>query len=369
MEKGEGEEDINSILHNFTVKMSKIMNIDEVALDKPGTFVTLLDGRSIKQVTVEKKEGSNSFASLLRNPNNPAASKAVRLKVMNNSDSVEGAKVFETREGMEKALENGPWLIRLVPIFLNIWTPNTRLTKETITSAPIWVKMHNVPIVAYSETGLSLITSQLGRPIMLDAYTSTMCHSIETIEIEYEWVPPRCDSCKKFDHKDVDCPKRVKEPVANQVEDDGFTKVNRRNGKKKQNDVKQVAGIKFSKPKFNFQYRVVSKQPNNEESLGHNQNVQSSKNVDTEHTVNNSQSAESSSLNRTDDLSFLSTRNSFKSLMGKDALLEEADPPNAKSSMLNSDPSDDDEEEVEDAYNECDNIKGASTPSEDGKHV
>ncbi|GJY48093.1 RNA-directed DNA polymerase, eukaryota, reverse transcriptase zinc-binding domain protein [Tanacetum coccineum] len=36
-------------------------------------------------------------------------------------------------------------------------------------------KLHNVPIVAYSEIGLSLITTKLGRPIMLDAYTCNMC--------------------------------------------------------------------------------------------------------------------------------------------------------------------------------------------------
>ncbi|GJX82851.1 zinc knuckle CX2CX4HX4C containing protein [Tanacetum coccineum] len=66
---------------------------------------------------------------------------------------------FATREGMERVLKNGSWLIRLVPIFLNIWTPNTVLKKDTITSAPIRVKLHHVLIVAFSEIGLSLITS------------------------------------------------------------------------------------------------------------------------------------------------------------------------------------------------------------------
>ena len=82
---------------------------------------------------------------------------------------------FETKDGLEKVLEEGPWLIRLVPIFLNIWTPNTKITKDDITVAPVWVKLHNIPVVAYSEVGLSLITTQIGRPIMLDSYTSTMC--------------------------------------------------------------------------------------------------------------------------------------------------------------------------------------------------
>ncbi|GJU94038.1 sugar transport protein 13 [Tanacetum coccineum] len=68
---------------------------------------------------------------------------------------------FNTKEGMESVMENGPWLIRFVPLILNIWTPNTDLKKDVITSAPLWVKLHHVPIVAYSEVGLSLIATQL----------------------------------------------------------------------------------------------------------------------------------------------------------------------------------------------------------------
>ncbi|GJU08067.1 putative ribonuclease H-like domain-containing protein [Tanacetum coccineum] len=82
---------------------------------------------------------------------------------------------FATKEGMDRVLEEGHWLIRLVPLFLNIWMPNTRLEKDMIISAPVWVKLYHVPIVAFSEVGLSLITSQLGKLIMLDAYTSSMC--------------------------------------------------------------------------------------------------------------------------------------------------------------------------------------------------
>nr|GEW91331.1 zinc knuckle CX2CX4HX4C [Tanacetum cinerariifolium] len=100
---------------------------------------------------------------------------------------------------------------------------------------------------AFSEIGLSLITSQLGRPVMLDAYTSTMCqkswgrnsyaralvevsslaalkesfvvaipfpngtgHSLETVKVGYEWQPPWCESCKIFDHRDAECPKMLR---------------------------------------------------------------------------------------------------------------------------------------------------------------
>lgn len=206
---------------------------------------------------------------------------------------------FATKEGMERVLEEGPWLIRLVPIMLNIWTPNSKLKRDEITSVSAWVKIHNVPLVAYSENGLSLISTQLGHPIMLDAYTSAMClkswgrnsyarvlvevssltdlldsmvvaipypngsgHSMEMLDIEYEWKPPRCATCKIFYHNDLGCPKMVKtveKPVGN---DDGFIDVNRGKGKGKQSVNKHVDGVRLQKPKVSFYYRPIAK--NNE---------------------------------------------------------------------------------------------------------
>ncbi|GJY88017.1 hypothetical protein Tco_0502645 [Tanacetum coccineum] len=401
-----------------------------IALNQPGTFVVSLDGvvrekEANPKTSIDnaKDTGSSggSFASLLKNPNSHAATKAVRLKVMNNSECVQGAIVaiplaaveevsarfentlygyfighrlafplvenyvknawakfglerpmlkkgffffqFLTREGMEKVLENGPWLIRLVPIFLNIWTPNTRLTKDTITSAPIWVKMHNVPIVAYSEVGLSLITSQ-DSIVMAIPFPDGTGHSLETMDIKYEWVPPWCDVCKNFDHVAVDCPKREKVPAAAvEEEDDRFTKVNRKNGKKKQNLTKQVAGIKFSKPKPNIIYRPVFKQSNNEEGVGLNQNKPPDQNKPHEPILTKSQPITKSVPNKSDDSSIFFTRNSFESLMSANLGEGNIDPMHATSSTY-CDPGKDDEEEVEEVYNECDNQKGASTLSE-----
>nr|GEX19188.1 hypothetical protein [Tanacetum cinerariifolium] len=46
---------------------------------------------------------------------------------------------------------------------------------DKVTKVPIWVKMHKVPTVAYSKDGLSLIATQIKKPIMLDEFTSAMC--------------------------------------------------------------------------------------------------------------------------------------------------------------------------------------------------
>ncbi|GJT36874.1 hypothetical protein Tco_0936739 [Tanacetum coccineum] len=58
-------------------------------------------------------------------------------------------------------------------------------------------------------------------------------HSMKTIDIEYEWQPPRCDTCKMFDHVDDQCPKKVKVAAPTQVSDDGFVEVTRKHGKGK----------------------------------------------------------------------------------------------------------------------------------------
>ncbi|GJV38081.1 RNA-directed DNA polymerase, eukaryota, reverse transcriptase zinc-binding domain protein [Tanacetum coccineum] len=70
------------------------------------------------------------------------------------------------------SLEGGPWMVRNSPIILKKWFS---LHKEELTRIPIWVKLHDVPIQVFKEDGISLITTYLGKPIMLDSYTSSMC--------------------------------------------------------------------------------------------------------------------------------------------------------------------------------------------------
>lgn len=283
---------------------------------------------------------------------------------------------FETKAGMERLLEEGPWLIRMVPIFLNIWTPNTKLTKDDITLAPVWVKLHNIPVVAYSEVGLSLITTQIGRPIMLDSYTSTMClkswgrnsyaralvevsskealldslvvaipypngsgHSLEKIYIEYEWKPPRCETCKVFDHNDDGCTKRVKPVMENKslVDEEGFVEAYKKKGKGKlQGTNRQVDGIRFQKPKVSYYYRPVTK-PKNGGASASKPSVQSntgSPTVNVGSTFCNEPTNDLTSSttpprddqgknnNWVDDINLVDLKNSFDVLTEQDSVLE-----------------------------------------------
>jgi hypothetical protein len=82
---------------------------------------------------------------------------------------------FDTQSGLEAVLEDGPWMIRKSPIILKIWSIDTRLCKEELTRILVWVKLHDVPIQVFEEDGISLIASFIGKPIMVDSYTSSMC--------------------------------------------------------------------------------------------------------------------------------------------------------------------------------------------------
>ncbi|GJR22948.1 hypothetical protein Tco_0971475 [Tanacetum coccineum] len=88
-------------------------------------------------------------------------------------------------------------------------------------------------------------------------------HTMETIDIEYEWQPPRCDTCKNFDHKDEQCPKKVKVDALTKVSDDGFVKVTRkhRNGKQTAK-TRHIDGVWLTKPKPNYYYHPSSKSAN-----------------------------------------------------------------------------------------------------------
>ncbi|GJV60156.1 hypothetical protein Tco_1466256 [Tanacetum coccineum] len=248
---------------------------------------------------------------------------------------------FETKEGMESVIKNGPWLIRLVPLFLNVWTPNIVLKKEEIRNAPVWVKLRHVPIVANSEEGLSLITMQLGKPIMLDSYTSNMClrswgrkeyaRALIEVSSDKELMESIIISIPKSDWKghtlatiDIDlCPKRPKdvEPVKGN-NDDGFTKVKRKKNKPKQ--PRQVDGVRLTKPALNLHYRRVERGESFKAQQPNNQKVVKATNLIADKDITNGASV--SDVHQATDVSpsrlkepVVALANSFASLANDDA--------------------------------------------------
>ncbi|GKB02469.1 hypothetical protein Tco_0830558 [Tanacetum coccineum] len=138
---------------------------------------------------------------------------------------------FATKEGMEKFIENGPWLIKLVPLILNVWTPNSKLKKDEITSVPVWIKLHKVPIVAYSNTYARALVEVSADKELMDSLL-LLFHSLTG--------------------------KKLKEAAPLQANDDGFVEVTRKRVKSKAQPKRQIEGVRLSKPKPNFYYRPKS---------------------------------------------------------------------------------------------------------------
>ncbi|GJR25718.1 cysteine-rich receptor-like protein kinase [Tanacetum coccineum] len=172
-----------------------------------------------------------SFASIL---NSKQINKKLNFRSFVNEERVENSITVLTKAAMESVKNS------------------LSLKRGEVTSVPVWVKLHGVPILAYSEDGLSLIATQIGKPLLLDAFTSSMCveswsrisfarslievspefelkskvtmaipneegdgYTKEVIIVEYEWKPPHCGECKIFRHDLLQCPKHVKETVFN----------------------------------------------------------------------------------------------------------------------------------------------------------
>ncbi|GKB74237.1 hypothetical protein Tco_0935649, partial [Tanacetum coccineum] len=184
-------------------------------------------------------------------------------KITRNDDGVYLFK-FASKVGMEQVLEKGPWTIRKSPIILTKWSSSVSLKKGEVTKVPVWVKLYNVPVLAYPEDGLSLIATQIEEED--DEYIK------EVIRVEYEWKPPHCGECKSFWHGPNVCPKRTKEDIhvaakntsSLEEHDEGFVEVKGRN---KGKDISRAwGGTRLSKQK-NFQWqqkkRVGSKEGSN----------------------------------------------------------------------------------------------------------
>ncbi|GJU41238.1 RNA-directed DNA polymerase, eukaryota, reverse transcriptase zinc-binding domain protein [Tanacetum coccineum] len=100
-------------------------------------------------------------------------------------------------KGMESVLENGPWLIRRVPLILNEWTPNTIFKKDEIKSAPIRTRAtcactlggRNTYARALIEISADM---ELKKSLVIAIpLCNKVGHTFATIDIEYEWIPPR----------------------------------------------------------------------------------------------------------------------------------------------------------------------------------
>ncbi|GJW11270.1 zinc finger, CCHC-type containing protein [Tanacetum coccineum] len=229
------KEGVTPSVVDMTVEMEKLSPLDDTTI--LGSFPLL--SMSVT-TTAGNAPGKSSYANVI----GKSSGKKLNIRTLftprgNGIDVVILVK-------LDAMLENGPWFIRNNPLILKKWHSNENLLKEDVSIVPVWVKLHGVPVTAFSEDGLSVIVSKLGTPLMFDSYTSDMCmqswgrssyarvmvelradvelkdnivvvmpkitrevHYTCNVRVEYEWKPPRCSSYKVFGHVHEECIKNT----------------------------------------------------------------------------------------------------------------------------------------------------------------
>ncbi|KAL2224856.1 UNVERIFIED_CONTAM: hypothetical protein Sindi_2939400, partial [Sesamum indicum] len=143
---------------------------------------------------------------------------------------------FKTVIDMEDVTEGGPWLYQGQPIILQKWEPRMAMRKLQHTQVPIWIKLRNLSTEYWTSEGLSTVASVVGKPLYPDAITractrldfARVCVMIDTnqkltkhivvmtpdedggetpckVDVEYEWLPPKCAKCMKMGHTTKEC--------------------------------------------------------------------------------------------------------------------------------------------------------------------
>ncbi|PKU80578.1 hypothetical protein MA16_Dca011702 [Dendrobium catenatum] len=139
---------------------------------------------------------------------------------------------FSTEEDLEMVLSGGPWFLLGKPFILQRWSPRFKPKRDESTPIPIWIKIVDFPLVLWTPTGISKISSYIGVPISVDALTASrsrltfarVCVLITkdsvlhdeipididgedlTLKVFYDWKPDKCEGCGSLIHPFSLCP-------------------------------------------------------------------------------------------------------------------------------------------------------------------
>ncbi|KAF9611983.1 hypothetical protein IFM89_037266 [Coptis chinensis] len=155
---------------------------------------------------------------------------AKKWKTKGEFDMIVDSKLFYfkfTNEDKLHVMELGPIYMAGNCFIVTPWSQDVEKRRKTIKDIPIWVNLYDVPKELWSDEGLGVVASRLGKPLLMDEATASkrrisfarVCIKVEisselplsfeiemgkgdnrTVRVEYSWVPKKCDNCKAFGH-------------------------------------------------------------------------------------------------------------------------------------------------------------------------
>nr|GEV55671.1 retrovirus-related Pol polyprotein from transposon TNT 1-94 [Tanacetum cinerariifolium] len=190
--------------------------------------------------------------------------------------------------------------------FASIFKENT--TKKIVQTS----ELRNDEFVQGADVAISLAAVEE----ISDRFRNTIYgsgHSMETIEVVYEWQPSRCETCKIFDHNDEHCLKKITFIEPTKALDFEFVEVTHKHGKWKQSaKPKHINGVRLTKPKPNYYYRHISKLTSENNEASTSQSIEA-KDPSKTHTSRIGKT--SSDLQK---INIISLKNSFEAIKEKD---------------------------------------------------
>ncbi|XP_038877075.1 uncharacterized protein LOC120069410 [Benincasa hispida] len=138
---------------------------------------------------------------------------------------------FHRDESQDWALENDPWHLGGKPILLRKWFPGIVSKTFVFESLPIWIHLARIPLELWTNKGLAVVVSAMGRPIHLDEATrdrkrcsyARVCVKVDgdallpllvtirmrgqdfVVHVSYEWKSRKCLGCGSFRHSEGGC--------------------------------------------------------------------------------------------------------------------------------------------------------------------
>ncbi|KAA0059841.1 reverse transcriptase [Cucumis melo var. makuwa] len=120
-------------------------------------------------------------------------------------------------------------------MLLRKWTPGIVPESFVFNSVSVWIRLGKIPMELWTEAGLAVVASAVGKPISLDLTTkerrrlsyARVCVELEggsnmpaqitvslggvdfNVSINYEWKPRKCNLCCAFGHSGSKCSRSV----------------------------------------------------------------------------------------------------------------------------------------------------------------
>ncbi|GJW45512.1 RNA-directed DNA polymerase, eukaryota, reverse transcriptase zinc-binding domain protein [Tanacetum coccineum] len=150
-------------------------------------------------------------------------------KQKDDSNKMEYSNGGNDETGMEI-----PWMVNSKLLMVQKWDPSIGMTKTEPTKIPMWVKLTDVPMEAWTTKGISVISSNVGRPLIMDRASKGFKETVKlqymdknmnvkgskTVKVTYDQKPPIYAHCLVFehDHKNYKVRARTNEEIATEKE-------------------------------------------------------------------------------------------------------------------------------------------------------